>query len=746
MSNKINNKILAFDAIKKGDIKTVKEAIEIGLDVNTINQVGNSLLFVAANQNKNEVVKFLIEKGANINFQNKSGITPLMAAITSSAYLRQNLELINILINSGADLNITNKNGEHSLHIAILSDYKNNMFDIIKLLIEKGVDLNIISTLSGYNPLTTSINKKNIEVAKLLIEKGANIDFQNDNGISPLMVAIAGNLYELIKLLIYLNVNIDNKTIDGDTPLIFAVKYKNPVDIINLLLEKGADPSIKNNDGNNALYYAIQNKNKDIINILSKFGTNFMTHRNSEIEDLKKKAKEIWKVKGPICDLKGFHQHIGECVNDSVQMLMVSSDKIKEKVQFDIIHKNYDDVNFSDYKPRFISAELLKVYVQAFQSRFVRHYLNEDMICSRGEEEVKKILYRSKGLYSTKAHLTIKKHNTHPMNTPFTKKYIEEHDNTSAGLTIQISLLIIKLLCNVFEIKYNISELKYFPNFTTNDSFIFNIVNKDDNSKRHAMCFYKCGKKEFVYDNNRGPLRFEWSILLNILIKKSFKNIELVFSNMYNYTFYPSLLFTKENIIITIDPYKNKLIEMPYMLENEYTLISIFKLEWIDGITENNKIEEIQEPTRARLPNIPLRTKTITMNNENVKKKMLELYPPKPSLTIIFDAIYENNIETIDKLLREGIDVNMRDKYQNTPLMIASAYGKIGIVKRLLKAGADTSLVNKEGKSAKDLASINKHKAIVDIFVKRNTTRNVSNGGRRKVRKTRKNIRNTINK
>jgi hypothetical protein len=214
-------------------------------------------------------------------------------------------------------------------------------------------------------------------------------------------------------------------------------------------------------------------------------------------------------------------------------------------------------------------------------------------------------------------------------------------------------------------------------------------------------------------------------------------------------------------------------------------LLTLLRVEWTGGITENKNIKEIEEPTRARLPNIPIKIKglpPITSNSENVKKMILNLKSKKPLLPIapppvpiapppvpiapppvpiapppipiaplphmkIFEYIINNNVKAVEEMISDGIDVNIRDKDNNTPLMIASSNGKIGIVKRLLKAGADTSLINNEGKTAKDLALKKGHNAIVEIFGKRNTTRK---GGKRKnrqiIRKTRKNIRKTINK
>ncbi|MFC1842891.1 ankyrin repeat domain-containing protein [Candidatus Dependentiae bacterium] len=184
----------------------------------------------------------LIEKGADVNYVTGMGASPLGAAVTLD-----NLELVKLLLQKNA-------NPEPS--------------DISSPLIA-----NIIFG-------------EKIEIAKLLIENGANVNFQTCNGQTPLMLAITKNKLELVRLLIEKGADVNTQAkIEmaslkmSFTALAIAVGMQN-LPMVELLLENGADPSIKNKDGQNqdkykdgktALEQAKEFDNKELIEILLKY-------------------------------------------------------------------------------------------------------------------------------------------------------------------------------------------------------------------------------------------------------------------------------------------------------------------------------------------------------------------------------------------------------------------------------------------------------------------------------------------
>ncbi|NNM58500.1 MAG: ankyrin repeat domain-containing protein [Legionellales bacterium] len=118
------------------------------------------------------------------------------------------------------DINLQNENGQSPLHFAI--GY--NKLDIAKYLIDKGANVNLQNIL-GDTPLCLAIVDEKPDIAKYLIEKGANINLQNNNGLTPLHLAIQFELLEIVECLIGKGANSNIKNVKGETPLDFAQKF-----------------------------------------------------------------------------------------------------------------------------------------------------------------------------------------------------------------------------------------------------------------------------------------------------------------------------------------------------------------------------------------------------------------------------------------------------------------------------------------------------------------------------------------
>lgn len=121
----------------------------------------------------------------------------------------------------------------------------------------------------GYTTLMIAILDNLIELAKLLIDKGADVNIENEFGDTALIyISDMGNL-ELAKLLLDKGADINVKNNYGVTPLMNASINDN-IEMAKFLLDNGADVNAKNNNGNTALSYAVGNK--DIIKLLRQYG------------------------------------------------------------------------------------------------------------------------------------------------------------------------------------------------------------------------------------------------------------------------------------------------------------------------------------------------------------------------------------------------------------------------------------------------------------------------------------------
>ena len=102
----------------------------------------------------------------------------------------------------------------------------------------------------GRTPLMEAICCDNEEIAMLLIEFGANINKQDNNGWSALHFAAQESLVSIVKLLTKGGAIVDLKDINGNTALFRAIfSPQDSGDVISLLISAGADSGLKNNYG-----------------------------------------------------------------------------------------------------------------------------------------------------------------------------------------------------------------------------------------------------------------------------------------------------------------------------------------------------------------------------------------------------------------------------------------------------------------------------------------------------------------
>jgi len=157
---------------------------------------------------------------------------------------------------------------------AIFSQEKLDVFDIAR----KGTTEQLLSILKnnpkeinninndGYSPLILACYRGNNEVAKMLIEKGADINYKSVLG-SPLMACVVKSNNEIAKVLISKDANVNITDVNGMTALLYATMFKN-YEVTSLLVKNKADILAKDNRGNSALDYAILANDDTLIEIL----------------------------------------------------------------------------------------------------------------------------------------------------------------------------------------------------------------------------------------------------------------------------------------------------------------------------------------------------------------------------------------------------------------------------------------------------------------------------------------------
>ena len=165
-----------------------------GSDVNALSTYNISALYAAMHGKKTEVVKLLLDQDDILVDQRiYDGYTPLQIACT-----RGSLNIVKRLLNKGANANSQSKGGHCPLHEAAAQNHVN----VVKLLLDQdGIQVDLQDE-DGDSPLHNAACEGYVEAIKILVEKGkANINLKNKKGETPLQAAEREKKYKAAALL-----------------------------------------------------------------------------------------------------------------------------------------------------------------------------------------------------------------------------------------------------------------------------------------------------------------------------------------------------------------------------------------------------------------------------------------------------------------------------------------------------------------------------------------------------------------
>ncbi len=189
--------------------------------------------------------------------------------------MRNDINAVKELIASGADLNQQNETYGHTpLIIACNYDY----VDLAKLLISEGADINIRGKDGSTALIAAGSNSQ--ELVEILISKGADIKAKMVDGTGVFTQCINGILMgsvsiQLAEILLLKGADVDESATigaaEGYTPLMKAAR-NNKLELVNFLIKNGANVNAKSMDGSTALSLAVEKGHNDIINVLKSNG------------------------------------------------------------------------------------------------------------------------------------------------------------------------------------------------------------------------------------------------------------------------------------------------------------------------------------------------------------------------------------------------------------------------------------------------------------------------------------------
>eukprot|EP00833_Pecoramyces_ruminatium_P001633 jgi/Orpsp1_1/1175665/evm.model.c7180000054754.1 len=251
---KNKQKINLYEKVNRnfGNENLVKYLVEHGADINKENKDGKTPLF--------DAFKYLVELGADINKKNKDGYTPLFDACKNG-----NENLVKYLVEHGADINKENSRGYVPIFSACFSGNEN----LVKYLVELGADINK-ECRYGYIPLFDACSGGNENLVKYLVELGADINKESNWNETPLRSACWNGNEKLVKYLVEHGADIHKVAWNKETPLFNACKNGNEK-LVKYLVELGADIN-KENNGNTPLFDACKNGNENLVKYLVERG------------------------------------------------------------------------------------------------------------------------------------------------------------------------------------------------------------------------------------------------------------------------------------------------------------------------------------------------------------------------------------------------------------------------------------------------------------------------------------------
>lgn len=276
------NAMTIWDAARDGSTNQVVRFLKQGIAVDSRNGSDLTPLMIAARAGHLDVVKLLVANGADVNAADKDDRSPLKCAINARPVSKNRsfhqdklgglkdvtitftstggeyLELIRFLIDKGANVNAAGAKGQTPI-LEKLGTYWNNMdnkrLDTLKILVEKGANVNASSSY-GNTPLLAVLNSHGVYddtlvLVDYLIKKGADVNACDNRGETPLMRASdlswhgsnsrdSKRTLEVVKLLVENGANVNTADKSGRTALMRADRLGVLAPIADYLRAHGA--------------------------------------------------------------------------------------------------------------------------------------------------------------------------------------------------------------------------------------------------------------------------------------------------------------------------------------------------------------------------------------------------------------------------------------------------------------------------------------------------------------------------
>jgi ankyrin repeat protein len=223
-----------------GDIVKISQALSSNANLESRDENERTPLLLAAFEDNSDALRFLLDKGADINATSFSGRNALSYAIQNS-----NLELVRLLLSKESALNLDGSERD-SLYTAIV--HKNS--EVLRLILPYQKNLNLLylknsdqkdaRNLVKTTLLIQAVISGSLENVKLLLQMGADINMANDRGETPILTALREEKFEIATFLADHGAELNVRDVMGNTVLSYALNHQQTSLALKALYPNGA--------------------------------------------------------------------------------------------------------------------------------------------------------------------------------------------------------------------------------------------------------------------------------------------------------------------------------------------------------------------------------------------------------------------------------------------------------------------------------------------------------------------------
>ncbi|XP_067660337.1 ankyrin repeat domain-containing protein 50-like [Haliotis asinina] len=244
-------------AAENGHKEVVELLVNEGADMSLVDKQRNNILHCACRGGRLEVVMYIVSQNkVDINSRGWKKKTPLMLAAANGAK-----DVVKFLVEHGADLSLTYAGGSNTLHLASWGGH----LEVVKYIVSQNkVDINSRGWQKK-TPLMVAAANGAKDVVKFLVEHGADLLLVHGSGINTLHMACRGGHLEVVKYIVSQNkVDINSRGWKKKTPVMVAAEMGKK-DVVEFLVEHGADLSLLRGSGSNILHMACKEGHLEVV-------------------------------------------------------------------------------------------------------------------------------------------------------------------------------------------------------------------------------------------------------------------------------------------------------------------------------------------------------------------------------------------------------------------------------------------------------------------------------------------------